>query len=181
MISIGMNPYQGLISEADFKRGKGMTPGNRGSVCVNGDLKEFVAVKLNASATWVNGTIMQIDANGVGAAAIVATNPAATLNPRLGILVFGSATATQTTVATVYGFVQIYGPVLARVSTTVSLVGVQLVLGAGSGVLINGAGVASTESQLQGITAVGTQSVTGLLNVFLNYPRLSGVPDVNLA
>ena len=36
-------------------------------------------------------------------------------------------------------------------------------------------------SQVDGITAVATQSATGLLNVFLNYPRLRGLPDTNLA
>jgi hypothetical protein len=181
MFTVGMNPYAGLISKTDFKRGKGMMPGSRGAVNMAGDHKEFVAIKLATTATYINGQILQIDAAGVGSAAVVATNPAATVNARLGILVFASATLTTTTIATVFGYAQIYGQCLAVVSTTVSLVGVQLVLGADPGQLINGATVASTESQVDGITAVGTQSVTGLLNVFLNYPRLRGLPDTNLA
>ena len=181
MYIVGMNPYSGaLFSEAEFKRGKGMVPGTRGATVLNGDTKEYVAIKL-AAATWINGQILQIDASGVGFAAVCATAPAATVNQRLGILVFASATATQTTLATTFGFAQIYGQCLAIVSTTVSLVGAQLVLGADPGQLINGATVASTESQVDGITAVATQSATGLLNVFLNYPRLRGLPDTNLA
>jgi hypothetical protein len=181
MMAIGMNPYQGLVSKQDFKRGKGMNPGTRGSVNIGGDHKDFVAVKI-ASGTWVNGIIMQIDSAGVIGTAITApTAPPATTNMRLGILVFASATSTQTVAGTSYGFVQIYGQALAQVSTTVSLFGAQLVLGADPGQLINAAGVASTEAQLKGITAIGTQSVSGLMSVFLNYPAFSGVPDSNLA
>jgi len=181
MSDIGNDAYLGLFTKTENNQGRGRKPGQRSHVHRNGDSKEFVAVKV-AAGTWINGTVVLIDGpSGAAFAAVVGTAPAMLSNGRCGILVLASATSTQTVAGTSFGWAQVYGQCMARVSTTVSLVGVQLVLAADPGELISGATVASTETQLDGITAVGTQSVTGLLNVFLSYPRLRGTSDTNLA
>src|SRR5262245_42846891 len=139
---VGQSIYQGLFTEAEMLRGKVPSPGHKVQVTVGTETKEFVCVKI-ASGNHQSGTIVRVDASGLAFAAVCETNPPATINGRLGILVFSSATLTQTMGATAYGYAQIYGQCLARVSTTVSLAGAQLVLGADPGQLINAAGVSS--------------------------------------
>jgi hypothetical protein len=181
MYTVAQNPYGGLVTKADFKRGKGATPGTAAANNIAGDTKQYVAVKL-ASGTWINGTVLQIDtANGSAVAAAPASAPSSVVNARVGILVFASATATQTMAGTAYGWAQVYGQALARTTGAVATPAIQLVQGNDPGELITGAQVASGESQLDGITAIATQAASGLLNVFLNYPRFRGVPDQNLA
>ncbi len=188
MYVVGMNPYQGLYTKAERNQGKGATPGTRASIVApTGETKEFVAVKLSA-ATWISGIAIIVDglsASGVGAAAATASgSPAAAINARLGILVFGSATATQTMAGTAFGWAQIYGSVRAWVSASVSNVGNQLAIGA-SGQLILAVSTASDSAQTIGISwaqATNTaSSTTGLYTVMLMYPHFSGLPDTNLA
>ena len=187
MYVIGMNPFQGLYTEAERQQGKGATPGTRASIVgPNGESKEFVAVKLGA-ATWINGVAVIIDGvgtGGVGSAVATASGlPAATMHQRLGILVFSSATATQTMAGTAFGWAQIYGQALAWVSASVTLPGQQLAIGA-SGQLIAAVAQVSDSNQTNGIVAITTQTASttaNLQNVFLMYPHFAGLPDANLA
>lgn len=181
MYRIGMNPYGGLVTKTQYLRGKGSVPGTRGATTVNGHTKEFVAVKL-ASGTWINGTVVLIEGTAnVGAAVTASGAPAISINQRVGILVFNSATATQTVGATAFGWAQIAGQCLALVSVSVTAPGIALGMGAGAGALIAQVG-ASASTMMHGITAIATQTNTsGLLSVMLNYPCFIGPPDTNLA
>ncbi len=187
MYIIGANPYQGLFTKAQRNQGKGATPGTRASlVASTGETKEFVAVKLSA-ATWVNGIAVIVDGltAAVGAAVATASGlPADTLNSRLGVLVFGSATATQTMAGTAFGWAQIYGTVLAWCSGTITVGGQMLAVGA-SGQLIPAIRQVSGSNQVLGMTAVGTLSAStptnSMIAVFLAYPHFAGMPDANLA
>jgi hypothetical protein len=186
MFIIGANPYQGLFTKTQYLRGKGARPGTRASVVgSNGETKEFVAIKLSA-ATWVNGIAVIVDGPGaVGTAVATASGlPAAAINARLGILVFGSATATQTMAGTAFGWAQIYGTVLAWLSASVTVAGQQLAVGA-SGQLIPAVVQVSASGQVMGITAIATISASTPTNqmaaVFLTYPHFAGLPDANLA
>lgn len=188
MYIIGANPYQGLYTKAQFKQGKIATPGTRASVVgSDGQTKEFVSVKLSA-ATWVNGIAVIVDglsASGVGAAVATASGlPVNTLNARLGVLVFGSATATQTMAGTAFGWAQIYGTVLAWCSGSVSAPGIQLAVGA-NGQLIPAVAQVSASNQVVGITAIATISsstpTNSMIAVMLTYPHFAGFPDANLA
>jgi hypothetical protein len=188
MYVIGANPYNGLFTKRQFQQGKlGANLGQRSSVVVNGETREFVAIKLGA-ATWVNGIAVIVDglsASGVGAAVVTASGePAATINARLGILVFASATATQTMAGTAFGFAQIYGTAMAWVSASVSAAGIQLAIGA-SGQLIPAVAQVSASNQTVGITAIATISsstpTTSLVAVMLTYPHFAGFPDANLS
>jgi hypothetical protein len=184
MFVIGMNPYGGLVTKADYLRGKGMRPGSRGAVTVNGDTKEFVAVKL-AAGTWVNGTVIRIaPSGGDNVSAAPSTAPSSLLNGRLGVLVFAaSATSTQTLAGTAFGWVQVYGEANARVQVvTVSIPGVAMILASVPGTLRpTAAGLASAQADIEGITAISTGGTDGVFTVFLNYPRLTGPFDLNLA
>jgi hypothetical protein len=191
MYIIGANPYQGLFTTEQFQRGKPGTasPGTRAAVTdpSTGQTKEFVSVKLGA-ATWISGTLIVLDglsASGVGAVSVTATGaPAAAINARAGVLVFGSATATQTMAGTAYGWAQIYGEALAWVSASVTTPGQALAAGA-NGQLLAAVVQVSASAQTNGITAIvtNTASTTAalLINVFLNYPAFSGPPDANLS
>jgi hypothetical protein len=185
MFIIGANPYGGLFTKAQFQKGKGHNPGTRASVVgSDGQTKEFVAIKLGA-ATWINGTAIIIDGAAAPGSVVttVSGNPAAAQQTRVGILVFGSATATQTLAGTAFGWAQIYGECLAFVSASVSTPGLQLGAGA-SGHLIAAVAQVSASGQLQGITyatATGPGAPPALAKVFLQYPRFSGLPDANLA
>jgi len=186
MYVIGMNPFQGLYTEAERQQGKGATPGTRASIVgPNGESKEFVAVKLGA-ATWINGVAVIIDGvgtGGVGSAVATASGlPAATMHQRLGILVFSSATATQTMAGTAFGWAQIYGQALAWVSASVTLPGQQLAVC----VVIATMPLVWFEAETcaTGIVAITTQTASttaNLQNVFLMYPHFAGLPDANLA
>lgn len=189
MYLVGMKPYGGLVDKATWKKGKGgvAAPGTRHVTMQNGESREFVAVKLNA-ATWINGTAVILDglsASGVGAAVATASGlPAAAINARVGLLVFASATATNTLSATGYGWVQIYGQSMAWVSASVTIPGNQLAIGA-SGQLIAAVAQTSASAGMNGITSIGTNTASTtaaiMLAVFLNYPHFSGYPDANLA
>lgn len=186
---IGANPYSGrLVETVDYQRGKGFKPGTRAVLNdpATGESKEFVAVKLNA-ATWINGVAVILDGlstSGVGSAVATASGlPAATINARLGILTFSSATATHTTSTTAYGWAQIYGTSQAWVSASVTIPGQQLAIGA-SGQLIAAVAQVSASGQVNGMTCIGTQTASTTANlrgVFLNYPVFNGLPDANLA
>ncbi len=142
-----------------------------------------MAVKL-AAATWINGTVVQIDtASGAAFAAAVGSAPSSLSNSRLGVLAFASASATQTVNGTVIGFAQVYGQAPARVQVaTMSVPGIAMILASLPGQLRPAAaGLASAQADIEGITAVGTGSVNGLYNVFLNFPRLTGPFDLNVA
>ncbi len=185
MYIIGANPYGGLFTKRQFQQGKGATPGVIAAVVgADGATKEFVAIKLSA-ATWINGTAIIIDGAAAPGSAVttVSGNPAAAIQSRVGILVFASATATQTMAGTAFGWAQIYGEALAFVSASVSTPGTQLGAGA-SGNLIVAVAQVSASGQLQGITyatATGPGAPPSLAKVFLQYPRFSGLPDANLA
>jgi hypothetical protein len=188
MSSIGVNAYNGLFTETEMLRGKVPAPGTRQRVTINGDTKEFVAVKL-ASGVWINGTVINLDNGGtVGAAVTASGTPAAAIHQRVGVLVFASATSTLTMAATAVGWAQIYGQVKARTSAAIGTLLGQLGMGAGAGALIAAVVQASASAALTGITALATVSATAqsangvnLLSVFLTYPRYSGLPDANLA
>ncbi len=77
--------------------------------------------------------------------------PVPSINARVGILTFSSATATQTMAGTAFGWAQIYGTALAWCSASISVAGQQLGIGA-SGQLIPQA-VASASAMLLGVTA----------------------------
>jgi hypothetical protein len=185
MYIIGANPYGGLFTKAQFKQGKGANVGTRASVVgADGSTKEFVAIKLGA-ATWINGTAVIIDGNAAPGSAVATASgaPAASIAARLGILVFASATATQTMAGTAFGWAQIYGECFALVSASVSTPGIQLAIGA-AGNLIAAVAQASASAATWGIvlaTATGLGAVPALSKVFLTYPRFSGLPDANLA
>lgn len=185
MYLIGANPYGGLVTKAQFLAGKGMNVGARcATVDAVGQTKEFVAVKLSA-ATWLNGTAIIIDgAGGLGTAVTtLSANPAAALQSRIGILVFSSATATQTMAGTAFGWAQIYGEALAFVSASVSTPGTQLGAG-GAGQLIVAVAQVSASNAVIGITYAtntGPGAPPALAKVFLQYPRFAGLPDANLA
>lgn len=188
MFVIGANPYAGLWTKSQFLRGKGFKVGTRASITdPNGQTKEFVAVKL-AAATWINGIAVIIDgvaSTGVGTAVATASGlPAAAINTRLGILTFGSATATQTMAGTAFGWAQIYGQALAWLSASISVAGMQLAIGA-SGDLIPAVVQVSASGQVVGISAITTISASTptrtLGSVMLTYPHFSGLPDANLA
>lgn len=187
MFIIGANPYAGLFTTEQFQRGKlgAANVGTRASITdEDGSTKEFVAIKLGA-ATWINGTAIIIDGAAAPGSVVttVSGNPAAAQQTRVGILVFGSATATQTLAGTGYGWAQIYGECKAFVSASVSTPGLQLGAGAG-GHLIAAVAQVSASGQLQGITyatATGPGAPPALAKVFLQYPRFSGLPDANLA
>lgn len=188
MYVIGANPYQGLKETSEFLKGKAVNPGMRAAITASdGQTKEFVSVKLG-SGTWISGTMIVVDglsASGVGAVAVTATGaPAATINARAGILVFGSATATQTLSGTGYGWAQIYGSALAWVSASVTTPGQALAAGA-NGQLLAAVAQVSASAQTNGITAITTNTASTtaalLISVFLNYPAFSGPPDANLA
>lgn len=183
MYVIGATPYGGLVTKAQFRQGKGMTPGVRAAVVdVNGRTSEFVAIKLGA-ATWLNGVAVIID-GGAAPGSVVTTAsglPAASQAARIGILCFASATATQTMAGTAYGWAQIYGEALAFVSASVSTPGLQLAIGA-AGQLIAAVAQTSASAQTNGIVlATATAAGGGLTKVFLTYPRFSGFPDANLS
>ncbi len=178
------NPYQGIFTKAQFRQGKIATPGTRSTVNVGGSEKQFVAVKLPAG-TYINGSVLILDAAGVMGAAVTASGaPIAAINQRVGVLVFNSATATQTLGGTCFAWAQVYGDVLARVSASVTLPGIALGMGAGAGALIQQAG-SSVSAMMHGITAITTNTASTtaelLLSVFLNYPCFIGPPDTNLA
>jgi hypothetical protein len=186
MFIIGANPYGGLFTKSQFLKGKGCAPGTRASVTsdTDGSTKEFVAIKLSA-ATWINGTAIIIDGAAAPGSVVttVSGNPAAAQQTRVGILVFASATATQTMAGTAFGWAQIYGECKAFVSASVSTPGTQLGAGA-AGHLIVAVAQVSASGQLQGITyatATGPGAPPALGKVFLNYPCFSGLPDANLA
>jgi hypothetical protein len=183
MFIIGAQPYQALVTKAQFRQGKGCNPGTRASVVgPNGQTNEFVAVKLGA-ATWLNGVAVIID-GGAAPGSVVTTAsgaPAASQHARIGILCFASATATQTMAGTAYGWAQIYGEAIAFVSASVSTPGLQLAIGA-SGQLIAAVAQASASAATWGITlATATAAAGGLTKVFLTYPHFSGLPDANLS
>lgn len=191
MYTIGQNPAGGLVEKADWLKGKGGVgnPGERRMVtdASDGQAKEFVAVKLSA-ATWINGKAIILDglnASGVGSVVATASGlPGATINARVGLLVFASATATQTLTGTGFGWAQIYGEALAIVSASVTLPGQQLAIGA-SGDLIAAVAQVSASNQLNGISAIATNTASTtaalMLSVFLSYPAFAGLPDANLA
>lgn len=183
MYIIGASIYQGLFTKAQFKQGKGSTPGVRAAVIdANGRTNEFVAIKLSA-ATWLNGTAVIVD-GGAAPGSVVTTAsgaPASSQAARLGILCFASATATQTMAGTAFGWAQIYGEAVAFVSASVSTPGLQLAIGA-SGQLIAAVAQTSASAQTIGIVlATATAAAGGLTKVFLMYPHFSGFPDANLA
>ncbi len=187
MYIIGANPYQGLFTKEQFLRGKGHKPGTRASIVApSGETKEFVAVKLSA-ATWISGKAVIVDGLTATPGAAIATAsglPAAAIQSRLGILCFGSATATQTMAGTAFGWAQIYGSVLAWISASVSGAGIQLAVGA-NGDLIPAVAQVSASGQVIGITAITTISSStptrSLVAVMLTYPQFAGLPDANLA
>lgn len=187
MSAIGAYLYQGLFEKAAWRRGKGVTPGNKATITIDGVAKEFVAVKL-AAGTWVNGTVLLIDgvAGALHAATTASGAPAIGFNQRVGVLVLASATSTQTAAGTAFAWAQIYGPVLARVSASVTLPGIALGLGTAAGRLIQQVG-ASASTMMHGITAVATNTASvvasgaGLFQVMLNYPCFIGPPDTNLS
>jgi hypothetical protein len=169
---IGMNPYQGLYTVAQFLQGKIPTPGGCGQVTEAGITKEYISVKLGA-ATWINGMAVTID--GDGAATLGTAQPSLLFGGRVGILVLASATATLTAAATAYAWAQIYGKALALTTASVTSVGGVLTMGA-DGRLIGVIAAQSASSQLDGITALATQAASGLLSVLLQYPRFTGLP-----
>ena len=188
MYVVGMNPYQGLYTKAERNQGKGAAPGTRASIVApTGESKEFVAIKLSA-ATWVNGVAVIVDglaSTGVGSPVVTASGePVNTINARLGIVTFASATATQTMAGTAFGWAQIYGTALAWVSASISVAGMQLAIGA-NGQLIPAVAQVSASNQTVGITAIATISsstpTTSLVAVMLTYPHFAGFPDANLA
>lgn len=182
MMSIGANPFAGIFTKAQFKQGKIPTPGTRSNVNVNGDTREFVAIKI-ASGTIVNGTLMQLDSAGaVGTAVTASGNPGPLINNRVGILTFASVTATQTIAGTGYAWAQIWGMAKALVSATCSAPGLSLAAKANGHLAQLSVGI-SASAMLEGITAMATQSGTALtlISVMLNYPSFSGPPDANLA
>lgn len=187
MYIVGARPYLGLYTKTEFKRGKAAPPGTRAAIVgANGETKEFVAIKLGA-ATWINGIAIILDGlsvSGVGAVVVTASGePPATINARLGILVFSSATATQTMAGTAFGWAQIYGTTLAWLSASVTLPGQQLAIGA-AGQLIAAVAQVSASAQTMGITSIVTNTASTtveLRSVFLMYPHFSGVPDANLS
>jgi hypothetical protein len=182
--NVGANVYQGLWTKQQYQRGKMMQPGTKMGATINGESKEFIAVKLGATA-WVNGTLVLIEGTAtVGAAATCSGAPAIAFNQRVGVLVFSSATATQTLVGTGFGWAQVYGSCLALVTASVTLPGIALGIGAGPGAVLQQVG-ASASTMMHGITAIATNTASvaagALLNVFLNYPCFIGPPDTNLA
>lgn len=182
-MSIGCNPFGGIFSEADAKRGKIASPGARASTCVNGDTREYVAVKL-ASGTIVNGTLLTLDSTtgAPGVAVTASGNPAPQYNARVGVLCFASATATQTIAATGVAWAQVWGVAKALVSATASAVGLALAAKANGHLAQLSVGL-SASAMLEGISCLTTQSGTAvtLIAVMLNYPAFSGPPDTNLA
>lgn len=186
MYAIGANVTQGLITEAAMLKGKGMTPGSIVTTNIGGDAKVFVSVKLGAT-TWINGTVLLLD-TGTSVAVVVTASgaPIPVYNQRVGVLVFASATATQTLSATGIGWAQIYGSVLARVSASVTLPGTALGLGSAAGRLIQQVGL-SASAMMHGISSMATNTASvvasgaGLFQVFLNYPCFIGPTDTNLS
>lgn len=181
-MSIGCNPFGGIYSEADAKRGKIASAGTRASTNVNGDTREYVAVKL-ASGTIVNGTLLTLDSTGAAGIAVTASgNPAPLYNSRVGVLCFASATATQTIAATGVAWAQVWGVAKALVSATASAVGLALAAKANGHLAQLSVGL-SASAMLEGISCLTTQSGTAvtLIAVMLNYPAFSGPPDTNLA
>src|SRR5690606_37293639 len=110
---------------------------------------------------WINGTVVKIDASGGGgASAAFVTAPSSLQNGRLGVLVFASATLTQTMAGTAFGFAQVYGEAQARVQGTMSVPGVAMILASVAGQLIAATGQLGTgQADVKGITAIGTGSV----------------------
>lgn len=183
MMTVGMNPFGGLFTKTDFRRGKIPSPGTKAVNTVNGDQREYIAVKL-AAGTIVNGTLLNLDsATGVpGTAVTASSNPAPQGAGRVGILCFASATATQTIGVTAFGWAQIYGVAKALVSATASAVGIALACKA-SGHLAQLTAGLSASAMLQGVSVLTTQSGSALtlISVMLNYPSFSGPPDTNLS
>ena len=184
-MTIGLNVIQGLVTEAQMLKGKIAAPGNQQTVTIGGETKVFVSVKLGATV-WQNGTLLILDGGGLNVAVTASGAPALDQNPRVGVLVFASATSTQTLSATGVGWAQIYGQVLARISASVTIPGEALGVGAGPGALLAQVGI-SASTMMHGITAIGTNTASvvaagvALLSVFLNYPCFIGPPDTNLA
>lgn len=181
MLLVGMNPYAGLFTKAQFKQGKIPNPGTKGVMNSNGDTKEFVVVKI-ASGTLVNGMLYTLDGALPGVAVTASGNPIPQANSRVGVLCFASATATSTFATTAFAWAQIYGVCKAMVSATASAPGLALAAKANGHLAQLSVGL-SASAVLQGITVMTTQSGTALtvINVMLNYPRFSGPPDANLA
>jgi hypothetical protein len=172
MYLIGMNPAVGLFTKAQMKAGKIAAPGTRGATNdgANGP-KEYVVVKL-AAATYNNG--MAVTIAGDGTAATATTNAALEQTGRVGALVLGSATTTNTASGTSYCWAQIYGKTLCLLSGSVTAIGQALGLGADGKFLPVLVGSASAGVLGVRVEATNTAANAGLIAAFLTYPVIHG-------
>lgn len=173
MYIIGANPYAGVFTEDQFLSGKIPSPGTRAAITTSEGTKEFIVVKFNASATHISGSLITIDGDNVATLG-TAGGPALTVGGRAGVLVFASATATQTVSGTAFAWAQVYGKSKVRAATISSAIGTLLQLGADGVAVVGAAGSAS--AQLDGITTMASQAAAGLLSVLLQYPKFQGIP-----
>lgn len=178
MFIIGVSPYSGLFTEAQFRRGDIPSPGTRGQWTdpATGATREFIAVKFTATANRLNGSLVTIDPDGVATLGTVAEG-GLFAGRRAGVLTYNaSAIATQTMTGTHFGWAQTYGKGKALIMATVtaSFLG-QILEPAADGAVAAGA-IGSASANLYGLTAAAVTTVgTTLMDVLLNYPQFQNI------